>query len=90
MTHCAVVFPLFSSEVALFVSLSVCLSISLCVLYNRADYVKGPHWYDAKRINSVVLSYGELLLGAISTAIFHVGAPPGATPPPVRLATSYI
>lgn len=37
----------------------------------REDYVKGPHWYDAKRINSVVLAYGTLLLHARSTAIFH-------------------
>jgi hypothetical protein len=28
---------------------------------SRADYVKGPHWYDAKRINSIVLAYGKLL-----------------------------
>ena len=47
------------------------------------DYVKGPHYYDAKSINSIVLAFGKLLLGATSTAVFHPGGPPGSHPPPV-------
>ena len=47
----------------------------------REAYVKGQHWHDAKRINSIVLAYATLLLTATSTELFHIGAPPGAVPP---------
>ena len=47
----------------------------------REAYVKGPHWFDAKRINSIVLAYSKLLLHARSTEIFHIGAvDPAAVP----------
>ena len=39
--------------------------------------------YDAKSINSIVLAFGRLLLGATSTAVLHPGGPPGSHPPPV-------
>jgi hypothetical protein len=50
---------------------------------NRDDYVKGPHWYHAKKINSMVLAFGKLLLTARSTKVFHLGGKPGSHPPPI-------
>lgn len=39
----------------------------------NADYVKGPHWYHAKQINSKLLALGGWLLHANSTSVLEIG-----------------
>ena len=52
------------------------------------DYIKGPHWHDAKSINSIVLAFAKLLLGARSTAVYHLGGLPNSHPPPISGAST--
>lgn len=51
-----------------------------------ADYVKGPHWFDAKRLNSVVLALATWLLGATSTSVHEIGGAPTSGTPSVPAA----
>jgi hypothetical protein len=39
--------------------------------------------YDAKKINSIVLSFAKLLLTATSTRVYHLGGLPSSHPPPI-------
>ena len=56
-----------------------------CILLKvpAMSLLTGPHWYDARQINSIVLAFAKLLLTAKSTAVHHLGGLPGSHPDPV-------
>mmetsp|Transcript_28819 Transcript_28819/g.66595 ORF Transcript_28819/g.66595 Transcript_28819/m.66595 type:complete len:425 (-) Transcript_28819:33-1307(-) len=49
------------------------------------NYVRGPHYFHAQRINSVLVNYGAVLLRANSTAVYLVD---GSSDPKAVLASS--
>jgi hypothetical protein len=42
---------------------------------------RGPHWYEAQRINSVMKIYGEFLLGRKSTGVYRANTTTGGGVP---------
>lgn len=38
---------------------------------DHIEWVRGPHWYEAQRINSVLKIYGDFLLGRPSAGVFR-------------------
>ena len=40
-------------------------------------YQRGPHWYEAQRINSVLKIYGDFLLGRKSVGVFRANTTHG-------------